>query len=112
MNPALARRRHLASSRPMPPSLAWRFTVGELAVFKIVSDEVRQHGHCDRTVAEIAAKAGCSRTSCQKALRLAASLGLVTVEERQNLPSITRIVSREWLAWIKQGRPPVRTGLP
>ena len=110
MNPALARRRHLALSRPMPPSLAWRFTVGELAVFKIVSDEVRQHGHCDRTVAEIAARAGCSRTSCQKALRLAASLGLVTIEGRQSLPSITRIVSREWLAWIKQSRPRWRVG--
>ena len=33
---AIARRRHLAASGPMPPSLACRFTVGELAVLRIV----------------------------------------------------------------------------
>src|SRR5215212_6003430 len=32
---AIARRRHLAASGPMPPSLACRFTVGELAVLRI-----------------------------------------------------------------------------
>src|SRR4028119_655684 len=39
---AVARRRHLAASGPMPPSLACRFTVGELAVLRIVGDEVRE----------------------------------------------------------------------
>ena len=29
-------------------ALACKFTVGELAVLRIVGDEVRQHGHCDR----------------------------------------------------------------
>src|SRR3954454_3368543 len=38
---AIARRRHLAASGPMPPALACRFTVSELAVLKIVGDEVR-----------------------------------------------------------------------
>jgi hypothetical protein len=92
----------------MPPSLACRFTVAELAVLRIVGDEVRKHRQCDRTVAEIAARAGCGRTSCQNALRLAASLGLVTVQERRregrkNLPNVIRVVSREWLAWIAKG---------
>src|ERR671926_1531962 len=50
---AIARRRHLAASGPMPPSLACKFTVGELAVLRIVGDEVRERGHCDRTLAEI-----------------------------------------------------------
>src|SRR4051794_18660050 len=43
---AIARRRHLAMSGPMPPALACKFTVSELAVLRIVGDEVRQHGQC------------------------------------------------------------------
>src|SRR5215218_7246216 len=105
---AIARRRHLAASGPMPPGLACRFTVGELAVLRIVGDEVRQHGQCDRCVDEIAARAGCGRTTAQNALREAARLGLVTVEERRregrrNLPNLVRIVSREWTAWLAKG---------
>src|SRR4051794_26538978 len=38
---AIARRRHLAASGPMPPALACKFTVSELAVLRIVGDEVR-----------------------------------------------------------------------
>ena len=41
---AIARRRHLAASGPMPPALACKFTVSELAVLRIIGDEVRQHG--------------------------------------------------------------------
>jgi hypothetical protein len=41
---AIARRRRLAASGPMPPSLACKFTVGELAGMRIVSDEVREKG--------------------------------------------------------------------
>src|SRR3954454_518253 len=55
---AIARRRHLAASGPMPPALACRFTVSELAVLRIVGDEVRLHGCCDRCVDELAARAG------------------------------------------------------
>src|SRR5919107_3163739 len=105
---AIARRRHLAASGPMPPSLACRFTVGELAVLRIVGDEVRQHGHCDRCVDELAARAGVCRSLVKNAIRTEARLGLVTVEERRragrrNLPNVVRIVSREWLAWLARG---------
>src|ERR671929_675913 len=98
---AIARRRHLAASGPMPPSLACKFTVGELAVLRIVGDEVRQHGHCDRSIAELAARAGCGRTTAQNALRQAARLGLITVQERRregrkNDTNVIRIVSKEW----------------
>src|SRR5829696_6627146 len=103
---AIARRRHLAASGPMPPALASKFTVSELAVLRIVGDEVRQHGTCFRTIAEIAARAGTSRTKVQDAIRLAARLGLVTVQERRregqkNLPNVIRVVSREWLQWLR-----------
>src|SRR5918993_811495 len=80
---AIARRRHLAASGPMPPALACKFTVSELAVLRIVGDEVRQHGQCDRCVDEIAARAGVCRSLVKNAIRTAARLGLLTVEERR-----------------------------
>jgi hypothetical protein len=105
---AIARRRHLAASGPMPPALACKFTVGELAVLRIVGDEVRQHGHCVRCVDEIAARAGVCRRMVQAALREAARLGLLTIEERRregrrNLPNVVRIVSKEWTTWLARG---------
>src|ERR687893_913428 len=111
---AIARRRHLAASGPMPPSLACKFTVGELAVLRIVGDEVRQHGHCDRTLAEVAARAGVSRSTAKNAIRAAAAMGLVTVQERRregqvNLPNVIRVVSRDWLQWLeRKADPPER----
>src|SRR3954464_15555517 len=105
---AIARRRHLAASGPMPPGLACKFTVGELAVLRIVGDEVRRRGQCDRCVDELAARAGVCRRMVQNALREAARLGLLTVEERRregrrNLPNVVRIVSKEWTSWLARG---------
>jgi hypothetical protein len=69
---------------------------------------VREKGHCDRTIAEISARAGVCRTTAQNAIRAAAAMGLLTVQERRregqkNLPNVVRIVSREWLQWIRRG---------
>ncbi len=105
---AIARRRHLAASGPMPPALACKFTVSELAVLRIIGDEVHQHDHCDRCVDEIAARAGVCRRMVQNAIREAARLGLVTIEERRregrrNLPNVVRIVSKEWTTWLARG---------
>src|ERR671916_3209648 len=105
---AIARRRHLAASGPMPPALACMFTVSELAVLRIIGDEVRQHGQCARCVDELAARAGVCRSMVKNAIREAARLGLLTVEERRregrrNLPNVVRIVSKEWATWLKRG---------
>jgi hypothetical protein len=98
----------------MPPALACKFTVAELAVLRIVGDEVRGQGACARTIDEIAARAGTCRTVVKNAVRVAAAMGLLTVQERRregqkNLPNVVRIVSREWLQWLargpKSGRP-------
>jgi hypothetical protein len=110
---AIARRRHLAASGPMPPALACKFTVSELAVLRIVGDEVRLHGHCDRCVDEIAARAGVCRSMVKNAIREAARLGLLTVQERRregrrNLPNVVRIVSKEWTSWLARGGRPSR----
>src|SRR3954465_14057562 len=105
---AIARRRHLAASGPMPPALACKFTVSELAVLRIIGDEVRHHGQCARCVDEIAARAGVCRRMVQTALREAARLGLLTIQERRregrrNLPNVVRIVTKEWASWLKRG---------
>ncbi len=105
---AIERRRRLASSGPLPPALAAKFTTSQLAVLRIIGDEVRAKGQCDRTIAEIAARAGTCRTVAKDAIREAARLGLLAVEERRqpgrkNLPNMLRIVSREWAAWLTRG---------
>src|SRR3712207_6608955 len=92
----------------MPPALACKFTVSELAVLRIVGDEVRQHGHCAQCVDEIAARAGVCRSMVKNAIRTAARLGLLTIEERRregrcNLPNVVRIVSKEWTSWLARG---------
>src|SRR3954447_26530792 len=110
---AIARRRHLAASGPMPPALACKFTVSELAVLRIIGDEVRQHGQCDRCVDELAARAGVCRRMVQNAIREAARLGLLIIEEprregRRNLPNVVRIISKEWTTWLARGGRPSR----
>jgi hypothetical protein len=103
---SIARRRRLAASGPMPPALACQYTVGELAVLRIVGDEVVARGTCDRSLSEIAARAGVCRKLAQLTLRLAARDGLITVERRprpgrKNLTNVVRIISQAWLTWMR-----------
>lgn len=104
----IARRRRLAASAPLPAAMASAWTTSELAVLRIVGDEVREHGCCDRSLGEIAARAGVSRSLAQVTIRSAGRLGLVSIEERRrkgakNLPNVVRIVSAEWVAWLDRG---------
>jgi hypothetical protein len=99
------RRRLLASSGPMPPVLAARYTEGQRAALKIIADEVAARDECALCIDAIAARAGICRRLVQIAIRLAEGDGLLTVEERprqgrKNDPNLIRIVSREWQAWI------------
>lgn len=103
------RRRRLACSGPMPPQLAARFTTGQLAVLKVVGDEMAANGVCGLCIDAIAARAGVCRRLAQGAIRLAEGDGLITVQERRrqgqkNLPNLVRVLSREWQAWLKRGR--------
>jgi hypothetical protein len=77
-----------------------------MAAFRIVSDEVRLHGVCGLHIYAIAARAGTCRTVVKNALREARRLGLATVTERRrrgqkSLTNLVRIVSPEWMAWIR-----------
>lgn len=104
-----SRRRLLAASGPMPPFQAARFTTGQLAVLRIVADEIAAKGVCGLCLDAIAARAGVCRRLAQGAIRLAEGDGLLIVQERRhqgrkNDPNLIRVLSREWLAWIKRGR--------
>lgn len=105
---SIERRRTLAASGPMPPTLACRFTTGELAVLRIVADAVRDNGQCVLPVDAIAARAGVCRRLAQNAIREAARQGLLTIQERRregrrNDHNVIRIISAEWIAWIARG---------
>lgn len=105
---SVERRRRLAASGPLPPTLACRFTTAEQAVLRIIGDTVRTKGSCDLTTGEIAARAGCGRTTAQGAVRLAARLGLLSVQERRrpmqrSLPNVVTILSAEWMQWLSRG---------
>jgi len=104
----LERRRRWAASGLLPPRLACRFTQGESAVLSCVAKESRARGDCRLTHQEVADVVGCSVTLVKNAIRAARSLGLVSIEERRvsafrNLPSIVRVVSPEWRAWLQLG---------
>lgn len=104
---AIERRRRLAASGPMPPALAARFTVGELAALRIVADEVRARGVRGMCLDALAASAGVGRTTAQNAIRQARRLGMVEVQERRrpgtkSLPNLVKMMDRERLIWIQR----------
>jgi hypothetical protein len=106
---SLLRRREHAATGPLPPNLATGFTTGELAVLKVISDEVLAHGASDRSRKELAARAGVSETVAKRAVRLAELDGLLTVQRRprsgrKHLTNIIRIIRAEWLDWLHKGR--------
>jgi hypothetical protein len=105
---SLLRRREHAACGPLPPNLASGFTVGELAVLKVISDEVLAHGACDRSLNELGARAGVCHSLAKRAVRLAELDGLLTVQRRprsgrKHLTNIIRIVRAEWLDWLRKG---------
>ncbi len=106
---SLLRRREHSATRPLPPALAATFTTGELAVLKVISDEWLAHGACDRSLNELAARAGVCHSLAKRAVRLAELDGLFTVQRRprsgrKHLTNIIRIIRAEWLDWLAKGR--------
>lgn len=103
------RRRHLAYSGPLPPGLAARFTLAQLAVLRIVGDVVAASGVCALCLDAIAARAGVCRRTAQAAIRLAEGDGLLIIQERRrdgrtNDTNLVRVISREWQAWLRHHR--------
>ena len=105
---SIERRRRLAASGPMPPQLAAYFTTGQAAVLAIVAAEAGPHGACERSLDELAARAGVCRSIAKRALREAVRRGLVAVElrprqGRRHDTNKVRIVSASWRAWLLRG---------
>jgi hypothetical protein len=103
------RRREKAALSFMPARLASNFTTGEQATLQVIVEEVRKHGCCDRSIPEIASRAGVGQTTARNAIREARRLGLVAITERRrwrapNLPNLISIISADWKAWIANNR--------
>jgi hypothetical protein len=102
---SIDRRRHLAASGGLPPHLACRYTTGEQAVLKIIADDVRQRGFCDKTMSELAGRAGVCVRLAQLAVRRAEGDCLLKVCARRvsafrNKPNVITIISAEWKLWV------------
>jgi hypothetical protein len=107
---SVERRRSWSSSGRLPPALAAKFTLGEHAALALIAEEVRKRGACTLTLGQIAAQAGVGRTTVQNAIRAAKRLGLIAIEESRKTPWVSNpnrvtIISPEWLAWLRIGRP-------
>ena len=106
---SMERRRRWAASGRLPPGLAARFTLAEQAVLALVAAETVRRKDCRLSVENMAAVAGVCRSTVKNAIREARRLGLLTVEERaitgfRNDTNIVRIISAEWLAWLRLAR--------
>lgn len=106
---SMERRRRWAASGRLPPGLAARFTLAEQAVLALVAAEITRRKDCRLSVENMAAVAGVCRSTVKNAIREARRLGLLTVEERaitgfRNDTNIVRIISTEWLAWLRLAR--------
>ena len=105
---AIERRRRWAAAGRLPPKLAALFTLGEQAALAVIAVEAGKRGTCTLAIGAIAALAGVSINTVKRALRQARALGLVTIEERRlsrfrNDTNVVRVVSREWLSWLRLG---------
>ena len=112
---SMERRRRWAASGRLPPAIAAQFTLAETAVLAVVSSEVVRRGDCRLCIDHIAAIAGVARSTVKNALRQARTLSLLTVEERaqtawRNLSNVVRVVSKEWIGWMRLARRPMPQG--
>ena len=89
----------------VPAKIAAAFTPGELAVLSIIGREVQRRGTCTLPVDQIAAQAGVCRRIVQYAMGAAREIGLI-IDVRQAPAAgdaASRVISREWLSWLKLG---------
>ncbi|UVO27031.1 hypothetical protein [Bradyrhizobium arachidis] len=108
------RKRMLGGSAVMPDNIRHHYTEGERAVLCIVAGEVKRQGVCELSIDEIGDRAGVGRTTVQNAMHHARLLGHLEIKERpqrgaKNLTNVVRVISDEWLTWIKRGKSAART---
>jgi hypothetical protein len=98
-------RRRLALAGPIPPELGRHFTTAQLAVLKIIADEVWRRGTCGLSKREISDRAKTCETVVHQTTRKAVALGLLLVKlrpmpGRKSLPNLITIIDTEWRRWI------------
>lgn len=103
---SVERRRRWAGGGWMPPDLACRFTLAEVAALSVIAAEIAQRGRCELPIGAVAGRAGCCETIVKRALREARRLGLLTVIERRvaafrNLPNVISLASASWSTWVR-----------
>jgi hypothetical protein len=103
---SIERRRRIAASGAIPPSIACRFTTAEVAVLSVIAREVQRRGQCELPVDAIAALAGVCRRTVQNAMKAAMHIGVILVKERRRrgAPSLTNVVQLaepSWRAWLR-----------
>lgn len=99
------RARRLAASRDVPDTIRQHYPTGENAALAIIAFEIRQRQVCTLPNDQIAARAGVSRSTVQRALRQSQRLGHLSIKERRipgrkNDTNIVRIISLEWNAYL------------
>jgi hypothetical protein len=103
---SLERRRRQVAPRDLPPQIANKFTVGEVAALSVIVGAIKRHGRCAMFIDQIAAIAGICRSTVKNAVREAAALGLISVTQRRRRgrlsdTNIIRVVDPGWLSWLK-----------
>jgi len=106
---SMERRRSWAACGHLPPKIAARFTMGEIAVLSVVAVEVRKHGRCTLHNGHLAALAGVGVTVAKNAIREARELGLLHVQERRltawrNDSNVITVRDPAWNAWLRLRR--------
>lgn len=105
-----AHRKWLDAKVPLPAEVAAGLSLGQRTMLIVVGHEEREHGHCDRSVIELAQRTGLSRSGFDKNRRLLVSLGFWDWQERRcaGACSLTNVISsnpdtevgRAYRAWI------------
>ena len=114
---SIRRRRSCAASGAVPAAMACNFTLGEVAVLSAVAGQIRRSGDCRLPLDAIAALAGVCRRTAQYAIRRAAGLGYLHVQERprpgqKHLPSVLTVADAAWRAWLRLGGDRVQKRAP
>ena len=106
---ATKKRRKWGGGSSLPDTVCQYYTEAERAALGVIGEQVKRQGFCDLPLEKIAEMAGVSRTSVQNCLRKARSrdrndiaVQLRPQPGRKNLTNVIRIISAEWVLWIKR----------
>ncbi len=106
---SICRRRAEVQYGMIPHHIAAHFTLGEQSALSVIARDVQINGSCKQCVDKIAAVAGVSARTVQRAQRLAERLGFIKIEARprpgrKSDTNVITITSPEWATWLRLDR--------